>query len=65
MWGMAIADLAAMLSTNQPNIFPNDGVTVVSTIDTTVGTNALSFQASMSAGTDTIVATNIILEALN
>lgn len=65
MWGMAIADLAAMLSTNQPNIFPNDGVTVVSTIDTTVGTNALSFQASMSAGTDTIVATNIIMEALN
>ena len=65
MMGFAYPSIDAVLSTNQPLPFPNDGTTVVSTIDTTVGTNALSFQAKMSAGTDTIVATNIILEAMN
>lgn len=65
MWGFAYPSIDAVLSTNQPLPFPNDGTTVVSTIDTTVGTNALSFQAKMSAGTDTIVATSIALEAMN
>ncbi len=46
--------------------FPVAGVTVVSTIDTTVGTNGLSFQAlRASAAGDTVVATDIILEAMN
>lgn len=65
MWGTIIYDLALVLSTSGPNVFPPAGVTVVSTIDTTVGTNALSFQASRSAGTDSVVATNILMEALN
>ncbi len=46
--------------------FPVAGVTVVSTIDTTVGTNGLSFQALRgTAAGDTVLATDIILEALN
>jgi hypothetical protein len=65
MTGLCIPDLAAMLSTNQPNIFPQNGTTVVSTIDTTVGTNALTFQMSNSAGTDTVVTTNLYVEAMN
>ena len=47
-------------------VFPIAGVTVVSTTDTTVGTGALSFQAlRATAGTDTVLATNIYMEALN
>ena len=65
MFGMVFPDLSVMLSTVQPIVFPSGGVTVVSTIDTTVGTNALTFQASMSAGTDTIVTTELVMEALN
>lgn len=65
MWGTAIADLGIMLSTAQPNIFPSGGVTVVSTIDTTVGTNALFFEMNMSAGTDTVVTTDLLVEAIN
>ncbi len=46
--------------------FPVAAVTVVSTIDTTVGTNGLSFQAlRASAGADTVAATDIVLEAMN
>ena len=65
MWGMVYTDLAAQLSTAQPNVFPNDGVTVVSTVDTTVATNALTFQMIASAGTHTVVTTNLLMEALN
>ena len=54
------------LSTTGNVTFPSAGVTVVSTIDTTVGTNALSFQAlRATAGADTVAATSIILEAMN
>lgn len=46
--------------------FPVAGVTVVSTIDTTVGTNGLSFQALRgTAAGDTVAATDILLEAMN
>jgi hypothetical protein len=65
MWGMVYADLSVFLSTVQPMVFPSNGVTVVSTIDTTVGTNALSFSYLTSAGTDSILATNILMEAMN
>ena len=65
MMGMFYPSLDVVLSTVQPITFPNNGTTVVSTIDTTVGTNALSFQASNSAGTDSVVATEIIMEAMN
>lgn len=34
--------------------FPSAGVTVVSTFDSTLGTNGLYFQALRSAGTDTV-----------
>ncbi len=45
---------------------PVAGVTVVSTIDTTVGTNGLSFQAlRASVAGDTVLATDILLEAMN
>ena len=65
MWGMVYASLDVFLSTVQPMPFPNNGSTVVSTIDTTVGTNSLFFEYQTSAGTDSIVATDIILEAMN
>jgi len=46
--------------------FPIAGVTVVSTTDTSLGTGALSFQAlRATSGTDTVLATNIYMEALN
>lgn len=65
LWGMAYPDLAGMLSTAQSNVFPSDGTTVVSTLDTTLATTGLYFQMSCSAGTTTCVATNVILEAMN
>lgn len=66
MWGHAQFPLGLMLSTVDQNaIFPTAGTTVVSTIDTTVGTNALMIHAIRSAGTDSVVATNILMEALN
>jgi hypothetical protein len=65
MWGFVYADLSVLLSTVQPLIFPSSGVTVVSTIDTTVGTNGLFFEYLTSAGTDSVLATDIILEAMN
>lgn len=64
MWGIALAPSG--LTTTGNITFPSAGVTVVSTIDTTSGANALSFQAlRATAGTDTVVATNIHLEAMN
>jgi hypothetical protein len=66
MWGAAQFPLGLMLSTSdQHAVFPTNGTTVVSTIDTTVGTNALMFHAIRSAGTDAVVTTNLIMEALN
>ena len=65
MCGYVIADLGVFLSTVQPFIFPSDGTTVVSTIDTTVGTNSLFFEYLTSAGTDSIQTTFIAMEAMN
>jgi hypothetical protein len=66
MWGTIIYDSTVMLAaTGQAASFPAGGVTVVSTIDTTVGTNALSFQASRSAGADTVTAKSVLFTALN
>lgn len=56
MWGTAVVDQASIAAANQPIVFPANGTTVVSTIDTTVGTNALTFQASYSGGTPGTVA---------
>jgi len=66
MWGVAHFPLGLMLSTvDQHAIFPSAGVTVVSTIDTTVGTNACMIHAIRSAGTDGVVCTNLVMERLN
>lgn len=65
MFGMVYPSLDCFLSTVLPMPFPNNGTTVVSTIDTTVGTNSLFFQYLTSGGTDSIVATEICLEAMN
>lgn len=66
MWGMVFFPIDLMLSTVGNNMgFPNAGVTVVSTFDSTVATNGLFFQALRSAGTDTIVPVGVKLEALN
>jgi hypothetical protein len=66
MWGYVLWDLAGQLSTNQPNIFPSGGTTVVSTIDTTASGNQLSFQASRSGSTaETVQLIDMIMEALN
>jgi hypothetical protein len=67
MFGIAHVPVAMIASTVQTGVvFPSAGVTVVSTIDTTVGTNALSFTAARAvAAGDTVVATDIFFEALN
>lgn len=66
MWGRAMPDLSGVLSTAQPILFPTAGVTVVSTLDTTLGTSSLNFQAQRSgAGVWTALATNIYMEAMN
>lgn len=65
MWGYVVSSLSSMLSTVQPIVFPNAGGTVVSTVDTTVGTNELTFQILSSAGTDASTIVGLVLEALN
>lgn len=66
MWGMVHFPIDLMLSTVGNDMgFPSAGGTVVSTIDTTVGTNGLFFQALRSAGTDSIVPVGVCIEALN
>jgi hypothetical protein len=67
MFGVAHVPVALIASTVQTGVnFPSAGVTVVSTIDTTVGTNALSFTAARAvAAGDTMAATDIFMEALN
>ena len=65
MWGCAWFPIALMLSTTEINMtFPSAGTTVVSTIDTTVGTNAPMIHAIRSAGTDAVVVTNLIMESV-
>lgn len=66
MWGMFHFPIDLMLSTVGSNLgFPSAGATVVSTFDSTVGTNGLFFQALRSAGTDTVVPVGVAIEALN
>jgi hypothetical protein len=66
MWGKVSVDLAGMLSTSQPILFPSGGTTVVSTIDTTVATNGVYFQAARSGSTaETIQAVGLVMEAVN
>lgn len=66
MWGRAMPDLSGVLSTAQPIVFPTAGVTVVSTLDTTLGTTALTFQAQRSgAGVWTAAAVSIFIEPMN
>lgn len=64
MWGLCV--MPSGLTTTGYMPFPTAAGTVVSTIDTTVGTNAPFFEAQRAtAGTDTVAATDIIFEALN
>lgn len=65
MHGIVVPDLGAFLSTTDNWVFPSNGTTVVSTIDTTLATSSITFQYSTSAGTDTITTTDITLEAMN
>jgi hypothetical protein len=65
MWGSFVGDLAMQLSTAQPNLFPSSAPADV-TIDTTVGTNALTFQMARSGSTaETMTTTGLLFEALN
>lgn len=65
MWGQADFPLGLILSTNdQTAMFPSGGVTVVSTIDTTVATNAPMIHAIRSAGTDAVVVVGLIMESV-
>ena len=65
MHGFVVPDLGAFLSTTDCWVFPSNGTTVVSTIDTTSAANSLFFEYLTSAGTDSILATDIHLEILN
>lgn len=65
MWGQWSPAVALLASTLQPYIFPGSAPADV-TVDTTVGTNALTFQLQRSgAGVWTATTTNIILKELN
>lgn len=67
MWGFAIIPVGLIASTVQVGAaWPSAGVTVVSTFDTTIATNCLSFTAARAtAAGDTVVATSVLMEALN
>jgi hypothetical protein len=67
MFGHVVIPRGLSIETQQTGLtFPSDGVTVVSTFDNSLATNCLSFEAlRATSGTDTVVATNILLEALN
>jgi hypothetical protein len=67
IYGMITPDLSGVLSTALPYVFPTAGVTVVSTLDMSLNTNAATFQAQRSgAGVWTAVAAGVpLLEALN
>ena len=65
MWGTMRPVVALLASTLQPYIFPNATPADIS-IDTTVGTNALTFQAQRSGvGVWTMTTTGLLLEAMN
>lgn len=65
MWGEWRPAVALLASTLQPYTFPGSAP-ADTTIDTTVGTNALKFHVQRSgAGVWTALTTNIILEELN
>jgi len=66
MFGKVIVPVGLIASTVATGVcFPSAGVTVVSTIDTTIA-GGLFFQAlRATAGADGVVATNILCEALN
>lgn len=62
MWGQWSPAVALLASTLQPYIFPASAPADV-TVDTTAGTNALTFQAQRSgAGVWTMTTTGILLE---
>lgn len=67
MWGVVHFPIDLMLSTVGGSLgFPSAGGTVVSTFDSTVGTNGLFFQCLRSAGTDTVTPVGIpLIECLN
>jgi hypothetical protein len=66
IWGRAFADLSGVLSTAQPYVFPTTGTTVVSTLDMTLATTALTFQAQRSGvGVYTATTVGLFLEAMN
>ena len=67
IYGRIQANVAILASTLQPYNFPTAGVTVVSTLDMSLNTNAATFQAQRSgAGVYTAVAAGVpLLEALN
>jgi hypothetical protein len=65
MHGFVAPDLGAFLSTTDNWVFPSNGTTVVSTFDTSLATLSLTFQYLTSAGTDSILATDIHMEVLN
>lgn len=65
MWGTWRPVVAVLASTLQPYLFPASAPADI-TIDTTVGTNALTFQLQRSgAGVWTATTTNLLMEALN
>ena len=65
MWGMWEPAVALLASTLQPYIFPASAPADI-TVDTTVGTNALTFQLQRSgAGVWTATTTGILLEECN
>jgi hypothetical protein len=65
MWGQWSPAVALLASTLQPYVFPNATPADV-TVDTTVGTNALTFQLQRSgAGVWTAATTGLLLEPLN
>lgn len=65
MHGFAAPDLGAFLSTTDNWVFPSNGTTVVSTFDSSLATLSLTFQYTTSAGTDSVVATDIHLISMN
>lgn len=65
MWGQWEPAVALLASTLQPYVFPASAPADV-TVDTTVGTNALTFQLQRSgAGVWTAMTTGIIFKELN
>lgn len=66
MWGHWTPAVALLASTLQPYIFPASAPADITSVDTTVGTNALNFQLQRSgAGVWTATTTNFFVEALN